>query len=290
MSATGLVVLAAGLAACSPRLKRERGIERVIALGRVFVAAPLATFGGLHLAAADGVSQVVPAWMPWRLFWTYLVGGALIATALSLISGRLVRSSSLLAGGMMLAFVAMIHLPGVAASPQDRIRWAVLFRDTGFSAGLLALGSSAGPQTSGWKRLAAACQIAFAITALFFAAEHLLHPEFAPGVPLAKMTPPWIPAPRLWGDTVGLGLLASGALLLVNRGAREAGAWLGAGETFVVLLIYVPMLAPIHGTAEAVEAINYVADTLLFAGTALIVAEASGRGERQMSTAVQRIA
>jgi hypothetical protein len=34
------------------------------------------------------------------------------------------------------------------------------------------------------------------------------------------------------------------------------------------------MLWPAHGTAEVVESINYVADTLLFAGTALILAEA----------------
>ena len=47
----------------------------------------------------------------------------------------------------------------------------------------------------------------------------------------------------------------------------------------VVVVIYVPMLWPAQGTAEVVEAINYVADTLLFAGTALILAEALGAEE-----------
>ena len=280
MSTAGLFVLAAGIAARRRELTRGPAMERAITLGRVFVAAPLATFGGLHLAAAHALMQTVPAWMPWRLFWAYCVGFALIATALSLISGRLVRWSALLAGAMLLAFVAMIHAPLVVADLHDRFAWAVLLRDTAFAAGLVALaGSLAPPHASpipGWARLVTPARLAFAVAALFFAVEHFLHPEFAPAVPLEKMTPAWAMAPRLWGYAMGTVLLGSGALLLVNRWAREAAAWLGIAVTAVVVVIYVPLLWPAHGAAEVVEAINYVADTLLFAGTALILAEALG--------------
>ena len=44
-----------------------------------------------------------------------------------------------------------------------------------------------------------------------------------------------------------------------------------------VIVIYLPLLGPAHGTDEVVEAIDYIFDTLLFAGTALIVGEALGR-------------
>jgi uncharacterized membrane protein YphA (DoxX/SURF4 family) len=290
MSTAGLFVLVAGIAARRRELRRGPAIERAIALGRVFVAAPLATFGGLHLAAANGLMQMVPAWMPWRLFWAYLVGFALIATALSLISGRLVRWAALLAGAMLLAFVATIHVPIVVANMHDRFAWAVLLRDTAFAAGLLALAgsraSTAASPAAGWARLVTPSRLAFAVVALFFAVEHFLHPEFAPAVPLERMTPWWAMAPRMWGYSVGAVLLGSGALLLVNRWAREAAAWLGIAVTVVVLVIYVPMLWPAHGTDQVVEAIDYVADTLLFAGTALILAEALGadvQGEGQAS-------
>jgi uncharacterized membrane protein YphA (DoxX/SURF4 family) len=276
MSAAGLFVLAAGIAARRRELTRGPGLDRAIALGRIFVAAPLATFGGLHLAAANGLSQMVPAFMPWRLFWAYLVGLALIATGLSLIFGRLVRWSALLAGVMLLVFVATLHVPNVAANMHDRFAWAVLLRDTAFAAGLLALAGSLAPSAFGWARLVTPGRLAFAVTALFFAVEHFLHPEFALCVPLEKLTPWWALAPRVWGYFVGAVLLASGALLLVNRWAREAAAWLGIVVTVVVVAIYVPMLWPAHGTDQVVEAINYVADTLLFAGTALILAEALG--------------
>jgi uncharacterized membrane protein YphA (DoxX/SURF4 family) len=211
---------------------------------------------------------------------------ALIATGLSLIFGRLVRWSGLLAGAMLLAFVAMLHVPNVVANLHDRFAWAVFLRDTAFAAGLLALAGSAASPASGWARLVTPGRLVFAVVALFFAVEHFLYPEFAPGVPLEKMAPAWALAPRIWGYFVGVVLLASGALLLVNRWAREAAACLGIVVTVVVVVIYVPMLWPAHGADQVVEAINYVADTLLFAGTALVLAEALG--VRQQATGIRR--
>lgn len=283
MSTAGLAVLGAGVIArrstLASGLSTGPVTDRAIALGRVFVAAPLATFGALHLAAAKGLMEMVPRYMPWPLFWVYLVGFALIATALSLIFDRLVLWSGLLAGGMFLAFVAMMDLPGVITAQHDRFAFALLARETTFGCALLALAGSFAPRGSAWARLVTPCRIIFAIVAIFYGVEHFLHPEFLPGVPLEKLTPPWVPVPRVWGYAVGSVLLVSGVLLLLNRGAREAAAWLGIVLAATVALIYVPMLGPVHGTAEVVEGIDYIGDTLLYAGTALIVAEALSRSQ-----------
>ena len=277
MSTAGLLVLAAGVVARRALISAGPFTSRAMALGRVFVAAPLATFGALHLSAAKGMTEMVPGYMPWPLFWVYLVGFALIATALSLIFDRLVFWSGLLAGGMFLAFVAMMDLPGVITAQHDRFGFALLARETTFGCALLALAGSLAPRGSPWARLVTPCRIVFAVVALFYGVEHFLHPEFLPGVPLEKLTPPWVPVPRLWGYAVGAVLVVSGALLLAKRWAREAAAWLGIVLAATVALIYVPMLGPAHGTAEMVEAIDYIGDTLLYAGTALIVGEALSR-------------
>jgi uncharacterized membrane protein len=277
MSTAGLMVLAAGVIARRTKLASGALTDRAIALGRVFVAAPLATFGALHLAAAKGLMDMVPTYMPWPLFWVYLVGFALIATALSLIFDRLVFWSSLLAGGMFLAFVAMMDLPGVITAQHDRFGFALLARETTFGCALLCLAGSVAPRSSRWARLVTPCRIVFAVVAIFYGVEHFLHPEFLPGVPLEKLTPAWVPVPRVWGYAVGAVLLVSGVLLLLNRWARHAAAWLGIVLAATVAIIYVPMLGPAHGTAEVVEAIDYIGDTLLYAGTALIAAEALGR-------------
>jgi uncharacterized membrane protein len=277
MSSAGLIALACGLFARRNELSYGPLSRRAIALGRVFVAAPLAAFGALHLSAAKGLAGMVPGYMPWPMFWVYLVGFALIATALSLIFDRLVRWSGLLAGVMFLAFVAMMDLPAVITAQHDRFGFALLARETAFGCALLALAGSMAPRGSVWSKLVTPCRIVFAIVAIFYAIEHFLHPEFLPGVPLEKLTPPWVPLPRLWGYFVGAALLAGGALLLANRWARNAAAWLGIVLAATVAVIYLPMLGPAHGTAEVVEAIDYIGDTLLYAGTALVVAEALSR-------------
>ena len=277
MSAAGLLVLAVGVIARRSSLASGSFTGRAIGLGRVFVAAPLATFGALHLAAATGLKGMVPEYMPWPLFWVYLVGFGLIATALSLIFDRLVFWSSVLAGGMFLAFVAMMDLPAVIVAQHDRFGFALLARETTFGCALLALGGSVAPRGSRWARLVTPCRIVFALVALFYGVEHFLHPEFLPGVPLEKLTPAWVPVPRLWGYLVGAVLLESGTMLLLNRRASDAAARLGIVLAATVAIIYLPMLGPAHGTAQVVEAIDYIADTLLYAGTALIVAEALAR-------------
>jgi uncharacterized membrane protein len=279
MSTAGLLVLVAGVIAQRTGLKSGPLTARAIALGRVFVAAPLATFGALHLAAANGLMNMVPDYMPWPLFWVYLVGFGLIATALSLIFDRLVFWSSLLAGGMFLAFVAMMDLPGVITAQHDRFAFALLARETTFGCALLALAGSVASRSSRWAKLVTPCRIVFAVVAIFYGIEHFLHPEFLPGVPLEKLTPSWVPVPRLWGYLVGAVLLESGAMLLLNRRASDAAARLGIVLAATVAIIYVPMLWPAHGTDQIVEAIDYIGDTLLYAGTALIVAEALRRRE-----------
>jgi uncharacterized membrane protein len=279
MSTAGLLVLGAGVIASGAKLASGALTGRAIALGRVFVAAPLAAFGALHMAAARGLMEMVPGYMPLPLFWVYLVGFALIATALSLIFDRLAFWSSLLAGGMFLAFVAMMDLPGLITGQHDRFGFALLARETTFGCALLCLAGSIAPRGSLWARLVNPCRIVFAVVAIFYGLEHFLHPEFLPGVPLEKLTPAWVPVPRVWGYLVGAVLLVSGAMVLVNRRASDAAAWLGIVLAATVAIIYVPMLWPAHGTDQIVEAIDYIGDTLLYAGTALIVAEALRRRE-----------
>jgi uncharacterized membrane protein len=277
MSTAGLLVIAAGIVARRHDFKGVSLPDRAIPLGRVFVAASLGTFGALHMSAAQGLSSMVPKYLPLPLFWVYLVGFALIATALSLIFDRLVRWSGLLCGGMFLAFVAMMDLPSITTMLHDRFGQALFVREISFGSGLIALGVSMGAPTIVKSRTVAICRTVFGLVAVFYGVETILHPEFLPGVPLEKITPAWEPAARLWGYAIGAFLLVCGALILANRWAKKASAWLGIAIAVAVIAVYLPLLGPAHGTDQMVEALDYIFDTLLFAGTALILAEAVGR-------------
>ena len=50
---------------------------------------------------------------------------------------------------MFVLFVAIIHLPNVAAAPEDRFVWAVAVRDLTFAAGACALAESQRTRASG---------------------------------------------------------------------------------------------------------------------------------------------
>jgi hypothetical protein len=114
---------------------------------------------------------------------------------------------------------------------------------------------------------------------IFFGLEQVLHPEFAPGVPDVRLTPLWVPLHALWGYPVGASLLVVGAGLLINIKIkpRTAAGWIGVLMTLLTTFLYLPILALTRDPSQMTEAINYVADTLMFGGTALLLAGALRR-------------
>jgi uncharacterized membrane protein len=267
----GLVILLAGGFVRRKNLAASRGLDILVVLGPVFFAAPLATFGAEHLVSARLIKELVPAWIPFHLFWTYFVGIALLCAALSLALNKCVRLAAPLLGTMFFLFVALIHAPNVVSHPHDRFFWAIALRDLSFGAGAWALAGSFARS----RALIVLGRLSIAVAVLFFAIQHFRHPEFAPGVPLNKLTPVWVqvPEPWLWGYLAGLVLWAAGLALLLNKKSRTAAASIGLLMTLLTLLLYVPMLA-LAPPAQLTEAINYVFDTLLFAGAALLLASA----------------
>lgn len=123
MCAAGLAILAIGLPAAENDITEARGIDKIAVLTSICFAIPLAVFGAEHLSSSRALLTGVPSYLPWRMFWVYFVGIALIAASLSIATKRKVRWSGLLFGVMMFLFVAMLHLPGAVrtggANPMD---------------------------------------------------------------------------------------------------------------------------------------------------------------------------
>ena len=82
-------------------------------LGPVFEATALAVFAAEHFTAARDLMPIVPRWMPGPLFWTYFVGAALLAAAISFIAWRHVHWSAALLALLFLIIVATIDLPNL---------------------------------------------------------------------------------------------------------------------------------------------------------------------------------
>jgi len=275
----GLVLFVIGIMAARADLARAGGLAKILTLGNLCFAAPLAVFAAEHFSAAQGISQIVPKFMPWPLFWTYLVGVALLTASLSIAMKRQVFWSGLMFGVMMFLFVAMMDLPGTLADIHNRISWTLMFRELSFGAGgwMLAAATMDG-QGRGKRVVLTVGIVIIGITAVFYGVENLLHPLNVPGVPLEKMIPDWIPAKLLIGYVTAAILMAGGVGILIPKKTRMAATYLGTWIVLLVVFVYGPILIVSlldPSTAVKVEGINYFFDTLLYAGTVLALASAT---------------
>jgi uncharacterized membrane protein len=279
MIGAGIAALTAGLVLVRARFAATSGADRLLVLGPVFEAAALTVFAAEHFLGARDLMVIVPHWMPGALFWTYFVGAALLAAAISFIAWRCVRWSASLLALLFLIIVATIDLPNLPKHAHERLFWTLTVRETAFAGGAMVLAGSQWPRgrLTG-TTLVFMGRLFVACTFLFYAVEHFLFPRFVPGVPLEKMMPAWVPAPTLLAYIVGLTLLFAGVGLMIHRTRRTASASAGAVLLLLTIFFYIPILTMEIHSQLAVEGINYVGDTLLFSATALL----AGFGEDRL--------
>ena len=281
MIGAGIAALIAGLVLGRSRFAAASGASRILTLGPVFEAVALTIFAAEHFLLARNLMTIVPSWLPGALFWTYFVGVALFAAGISFIAWRYVRWSAFLLGLLFLIIVATIDLPNLPKNIHDRFFWILTFRETAFAGGAMVLAGSAWTRSSATGRvLVLFGRSVVAAVFVFYAIEHFLYPKFVPGVPLQKLTPSWVPAPALLGSFVGIVLLAAGIGLMVPRFRRIAAAGAGTVLLLLTLFFYVPILITEMGSPLALEGVNYVGDTMLFAATALLVGFTSEPAEQ----------
>jgi len=283
MCSAGLLLFLIALWTAKTDIARAGGLGKIVALSNLCFAIPLAVFGAEHLSGAKFIMLGVPSYMPWRLFFAYFVGFALLAASLSIATKIQVHWSGLLFGIMMVLFVAMLHIPRALANPRDRISWVIVVREMSFAGGGWILAGNAMREQGrgqGKGKLITVGRVLIAIAAIFYGVEHFLHPANVPGVPLEKLMPVWIPGRLIIGYLTGAILLVAGASILLAKKTRMAATYLGTWILLLVLFIYGPILIAAladPSTAVKVEGINYFADTLLFAGAILALASATPR-------------
>lgn len=280
------IILAIGLVTIFPRgeWQKARGFDKLILLGPLFYAAPLAAFGTEHFTLATAVASIVPKWIPWHLFWAYFLGACFIAAALSLVTRIQPRLSASLLAATFFLFVVLMDLPAWAKNPQDRFALALVLRELSFSGGALALAASL---TQQWRErgthiLATIARYFIAIGVLFYSFEQFLHADHVPAVPLEKMMPGYVYGHAIWTYVAAAVYAVAGVLLLVGKKTRAAAIWLGATVLVVELVVYVPIAVV---ERASLEGFNYMADTLMYCGAILLLATAMPRESHQLDSA-----
>jgi uncharacterized membrane protein len=266
-------------------LAREHGLDKLLPFGRLFYALPMGVFGTDHFADATNIAKIVPRYMPWHMFWTYFVGTALIAAALSIILQIRSRLAATLLGCMFILFVAMMDIRALVITHGSSQFWAITLRDFTFSGGAFAIAAAEWKKTSsgGANRLVTLCRFFVGIPAIIFGVQHFMHRTMEPGFPLGKITPAWIPGNIFWVYLTGSALVICGACMVLNQKARWAAMYLGIVILLVVIFIYVPVM--VSNPLDLDNGLNSFADTMAWSGTALVLADAIGKGSTRQASA-----
>jgi uncharacterized membrane protein YphA (DoxX/SURF4 family) len=276
-SAVGGVVVAIWFVATLLRhdWSRARGAEKLLLLGPVFFAAPLAAFGTEHFTRTEAVASIVPAWIPWHEFWAYFVGACFIAAALSLVTRIQARLAAGLLALTFFCFVVLMDVPGWAQDPRDRFALTLALRELSFSGGALALAASLTTQWRGRDVLATIARYFVAVPVLVFSFQQFMHGDHVPGVPLNRVTPDYVYGHGIWTYLTAVAYACAGSLLLAGKKTRAAATWLGLTVLLLVLVVYMPI--GVVERASLDNGLNYLADTLMFCGAVLLLASAMPR-------------
>jgi uncharacterized membrane protein YphA (DoxX/SURF4 family) len=254
---------------------RARGFDKLIVLGPIFYAAPIAAFGTEHFTLTRDIASIVPAWIPWHMFWAYFVGACLIVAALSLVTGAQTRLAASLLALMFFLFVVLMDAPGWVHAPRNRFATALMLRELAFSGGPLALAVSLSEKRRGTQVLATIARYFVGIPILFYSFEQFMHGDHVPGIPLELATPTWIYGHAIWTYLTAAVYAVAGPLLLIGWKPRAAAACLGLMVFLGILGIYLPLGIVEHARLD--YGVNYPLDTLMFCGTVLLLAGAMPR-------------
>jgi len=107
-------------------------------VGRYLYAIPMAVFGLLHFMNGSMMAGMVP--IPGGVVWVYIVGVALIAAAVSILTGKHAVLATRLLGLMLLIFAVSIHLMGVMGGGDGMpAAMTMLLKDTALAGGAFIL-------------------------------------------------------------------------------------------------------------------------------------------------------
>jgi len=89
-------------------------------------------FGLSHFAYAQFTADMIPGWLPQRVWLAYFTGAAHIAAGLGIALAIVPRVAAMLEAIMMSSFVILVHVPSLLAvpppewAPTSRVQWTAL--------------------------------------------------------------------------------------------------------------------------------------------------------------------
>ena len=89
-------------------------------IGCILLAAFFIAAGYAHFKWAQGVKDLIPDYIPFRLFWAYFCGICLFAGGIGILIPQTRKWAALLSGIMVLSWFFLLHIPRFLADTSNR--------------------------------------------------------------------------------------------------------------------------------------------------------------------------
>ena len=106
----------------------------VLWFGVISLAYFLFICGLAHFKFVDFIrGGFIPAYIPFKTFWTYFTGVCLISGGIGLLVTPVRRLAAIMSGLMILGWFVLLHIPRLVAAPSDPLEWFGVLESFGFA-------------------------------------------------------------------------------------------------------------------------------------------------------------
>jgi len=94
-----------------------------VRIARALFGLGLIPFGLAHFLYLESTAPVVPAWLPWHVFWAYFTGAAFIVAGVAMILGLFGRLAAALITLQIALFTLLIWVPRSLTGDLNAFQW-----------------------------------------------------------------------------------------------------------------------------------------------------------------------
>jgi putative oxidoreductase len=114
-------------------------MKKVTVIGRILFAIPFGLLGINHFVMMDYYLGMLTSFIPLGAYTIILTGLMLIATSVSIISGKFVKFSTVILSVLLFLFIVTIHIPHLVNDVDKTVNLIGLLKDISLLGGSLMI-------------------------------------------------------------------------------------------------------------------------------------------------------
>ena len=123
-------------------------MKNITTIGRILFALPFGVFGINHFLMTDYYVGMLTSFIPLGPYTIILTGIMLIAACISIISGKLIRLSTILLAVLLFIFIVTIHIPHLISDTDKTTTIIALLKDISLMGGSLMIAGISHEETN----------------------------------------------------------------------------------------------------------------------------------------------